>query len=55
MIVNDALPAWSADGQWIAFQRNERLASNPLSVNTISVMRHDGTQRRAITASAPAP
>ena len=49
VIVNDALPAWSADGEWIAFQRNERPASSPFSVSTISVMRHDGTQRRAIT------
>ena len=49
VIVNDALPTWSADGQWIAFQRNERPASSPFSVSTISVMRHDGTQRRAIT------
>ena len=27
--VNDALPTWSADGQWIAFLRNERPASDP--------------------------
>ena len=49
VIVNDALPTWSADGEWIAFQRNERPASSPFSVSTISVMRHDGTQPRAIT------
>ena len=47
--VNDALPTWSADGQWIAFLRNERPASGMPASNTITVMRHDGTQRRPIT------
>jgi hypothetical protein len=48
VIQNDSLPRWSADGQWIAFQRNLRPATSPFSTNTLSVMRHDGTQLRSV-------
>ena len=48
LIRNDHFPRWSADGEWIAFQRNVRPADSPFSVNTITVMRDDGSDMRPV-------
>jgi ABC-type nickel/cobalt efflux system permease component RcnA/Tol biopolymer transport system component len=47
--VDDALPAWSPDGEWIAAVRSEPGPSNPMLVRQIVLMRADGSQARPVT------
>jgi ABC-type nickel/cobalt efflux system permease component RcnA/Tol biopolymer transport system component len=46
---DEALPAWSPDGEWIAAVRSEPGPSNPMLVRQIVLMRADGSQARLVT------
>ena len=44
----DLDPAWSPDGEWIAFSRHTEKYPRPLAVD-IWIMRRDGTEQHQIT------
>ena len=48
VIRNDSEPAWSPNGEWLAFQRSDRPAGNPFDSRSIWVMRKDGTDARKV-------
>ena len=47
--VDDTLPAWSPDGEWIAAVRSEPGPSDPMLICQIVLMRADGSQARLMT------
>ncbi len=48
-LVQDNAPAWSPDGQWIAFLRNELTGAHKSLSKQLWLMRSDGTQARPLT------
>jgi Tol biopolymer transport system component len=49
LTVDETLPVWSPDGEWIAAVRSEPGPSNPMLVRQIVMMRVDGSQVRPVT------
>lgn len=49
--VSDSWPAWSPDGQWVAFVRRVFAGGQPERGNQVWVMRADGTEARPVTDS----
>ncbi len=47
--VDETLPAWSPDGEWIAAVRSEPEPSSPMLKCQIVLMRADGSQARPVT------
>ena len=49
-LVQDNAPAWSPDGKWIAFRRNELTGPRQTLTKQLWIMRADGTDARPLTA-----
>lgn len=49
-LVQDNAPAWSPDGNWIAFRRNELTGPRQTLTKQLWIMRADGTDARPLTA-----
>jgi len=48
-LVQDNAPAWSPDGKWIAFRRNELTGERQSLTKQLWIMRADGTDARPLT------
>jgi ABC-type nickel/cobalt efflux system permease component RcnA/Tol biopolymer transport system component len=49
--IDDAFPAWSPDGNWIALVRRERDQESPGNGSQVWIMRSDGTEPRQLTSA----
>ncbi len=49
--IDDAFPAWSPDGNWIALVRRERDQESQGNGSQVWIMRSDGTEPRQLTSA----